>query len=79
MFQLIRAIAGLWDVGEGRGDSGPGTNRRCPDETRADLEGDPPVHVSRLYRFEVKRNPKTPKDTKLNALPNGCLEFLIFF
>ena len=28
------------------------------------------------YRFKAERNPKTPKEIKLNALENGCLDFL---
>ena len=33
---------------------------------------------SRMYNFEVKGNPWTPKDVTMNALPNGSLVFLTF-
>ena len=32
-----------------------------------------------MFSFEVRRNRKTPKDVKLNALQNGYLGFSIFF
>ena len=34
--------------------------------------------ASRMYSFEVKRNPKKSKGVKLSALQNGYLTILIF-
>ena len=34
------------------------------------------LKASRMYMFEVKRNPKTPEDVKLSALQNGYFGFL---
>ena len=36
------------------------------------------LKASRMYRCEVKRNPKTPKGVILSHLENGCLRFLKF-
>ena len=37
------------------------------------------LKVSRMYRFEAKRNPKTPQNVKLDALQNGCLSYFFDF